>query len=245
MWFSLLAPILFTTPKEIDILSNPILPKLVLLDRDGVINHDVGSPGVLQPSKLDLTPNAARAIGDLRRASCKVALVTNQSCVGKGIIKHSELKYIHETLQSMLIAEDSDAILDKLYVCTSTNDQDDQRMKPNPGMILEALEQFGVNGNECVFVGDTATDMLAALKGGVSKRVLVSTGYGKDLMIGSPFHAKYFSSQMDKSSPLSVTKFHPYKCKSAEDAPKLPQSVLPFFLVKDLSCAVELILCGI
>ncbi len=56
------------------------LPKLVMLDRDGVINEDVGASGVLDCSEFILTPNASHAIGTLKRLGCSVVVITNQSC---------------------------------------------------------------------------------------------------------------------------------------------------------------------
>jgi D-glycero-D-manno-heptose 1,7-bisphosphate phosphatase len=56
------------------------MPKLVLLDRDGVINIDVGAPGVLQISDFCLTPTAGISVGHLKRSGCIVVVVTNQSC---------------------------------------------------------------------------------------------------------------------------------------------------------------------
>ena len=162
----------------------PFLPKLVLLDRDGVVNKDVGSPGVTCVKQLQLIPNAATAIGDLKRSGCNVALITNQSCVGKGLLSEFGLVEIHNLLQDMLCHDDSDAVLDNIYVCTSTKDRNDPRMKPNPGMIIEACNDFQISPENSVFIGDTLTDMQAAFSGGVPTRILVETGYGIGLMNG-------------------------------------------------------------
>lgn len=54
------------------------LPSLVLLDRDGVVNHDVGSLGVVRPDQLQLTPRAGWAIAKLQRAGCRVARARHQ-----------------------------------------------------------------------------------------------------------------------------------------------------------------------
>lgn len=165
----------------------PIIPKLILLDRDGVINEDVGAPGVTSSSQLRLTNNAASAIGNLRRKSCKVALITNQSCVGKGLITKHDLDEIHETLQLMLKNDDNDAIFDGIYQCLSTKEDKDPRMKPKPGMILDAIKDFDIKNNEedsIVFIGDNLTDMQAASAAGVKLKILVSTGYGMEFMGG-------------------------------------------------------------
>ena len=190
----------------------PIFPKLILLDRDGVINEDVGSPGVISPSQLQLTPNAASAIGQLRRKSSQVALVTNQSCVGKGLITKQDLNEIHDELQRKLCKDDKDATWDGLYQCLATKQDNDRRMKPNPGMIFDAMQDFDVKAEECVFVGDTLTDMQAASAAGVRLKILVSTGYGLGLMNGydvqdDPVLIHYMlDSNMDSVTPFVYAK---------------------------------------
>lgn len=170
-------------PKIVD------LPPLVLLDRDGVVNKDVGSPGVISPLQLELTPNAAQAIGSLKRKGCRVVLVTNQSCVGKGLIDEAELHQINDCLQKMLLDEDNDAILDDIYVCTSVNGSCDPRMKPGPGMIQEACRDASVEPIDCVMIGDSLRDLEAAKAGGVGCKILVSTG--ESLYVSACFHLAF------------------------------------------------------
>lgn len=155
-------------------------PALVMLDRDGVINHDVGSPGVVRGDQFRLTPGAARAIGSLKRSGCNVVVVTNQSCVGKGLLSSAGLTEIHDEMERKLLEHDGDAVIDKIYCCTSAGE--DPRKKPNPGMIVEACRDFLVEPADAAFIGDTLTDMQAAKSGGVQRRVLVQTGYGFGLM---------------------------------------------------------------
>lgn len=156
------------------------------------MNEDVGAPGVLRASQLELTPGAAPALGRLRRAGCKVALITNQSCVGKGLITEDYLvNSIHGRLQEMLLDRDQDARFDRIFYCTSLKDSNDHRMKPNPGMIEEAMESFEIDTDttmnsydSVVFIGDALRDMEAAASGGVRTRILVQTGYGREIMGG-------------------------------------------------------------
>lgn len=170
---------------------SPTKPKLVLLDRDGVINEDVGSPGVICKSQFELTPNAGKAIGKLKRTfNCPVVLITNQSCVGKGLLTSSGLEEIHIHMQSLLLQEDSCATIDRIYVCTSVEEWD-IRKKPNPGMITEACIDWGIDIelnsdlDRVIFIGDSLTDMQAARRSGIYNRILVETGYGFDLMGGT------------------------------------------------------------
>jgi D-glycero-D-manno-heptose 1,7-bisphosphate phosphatase len=149
------------------------LPRLILLDRDGVINHDVGAPGVLHPSQLKLTNGAADAISNLRhQMGCRIAIITNQSCVGKGLIdEKNDLSMIHDTLRNMLLQENDNTIIDHIFYCTSLRNSNDYRMKPNPGMIHEACDYFQVESNECVMIGDAIRDLEAAAKAYIPIRI--------------------------------------------------------------------------
>ncbi|KAL7528248.1 hypothetical protein ACHAXR_002346 [Thalassiosira sp. AJA248-18] len=162
---------------------SPLRPKMVMLDRDGVINQDVGSPGVIHKDQFHLTPGAANAIGKLKRSGCLVVIITNQSCVGKGLLGMSDLGSIHDKMEQLLVEGDSCAVIDRIYVCTSV-DENDPRKKPNPGMIIEACHDMQVDPANSVFIGDTLTDLQAAKLGRVPRRVLVETGYGFGLMGG-------------------------------------------------------------
>ena len=206
------------------------IPRLVLLDRDGVVNEDVGAPGVIDPRQLQLTPNAGKSIARLRRRGCHVSLITNQSCVGKGIISERELDDIQNKLWDMLLREDGDAVFGNVYICTSTKEDNDRRMKPGPGMIEEAKHDFEIEENAdeyaCVFIGDTLTDMVAARAGGVGLRVLVETGYGRGLM-----------GRTAGTNPSSITEL------TDEMNADLAQ-VLPFVYAKNFGNAVDWLLGG-
>jgi D-glycero-D-manno-heptose 1,7-bisphosphate phosphatase len=79
----------------------------VLLDRDGVINEDVGSPGVLSVDTFTLIPGAAAAIARLKLAGASVCVVTNQTCVGKGLISEVELSDIHSRMRDLLLEQET------------------------------------------------------------------------------------------------------------------------------------------
>mmetsp|Transcript_50970 Transcript_50970/g.75628 ORF Transcript_50970/g.75628 Transcript_50970/m.75628 type:complete len:250 (-) Transcript_50970:489-1238(-) len=205
------------------------VPRLILLDRDGVINEDVGAPGVVDPNQLRLTSGAGRAIGRLRRRGCQVALITNQSCVGKKLITEAYLMEIHNHLKQLLIEEDIDAMFDRMYICPSRKEDNDPRMKPGSGMVLEALADFEINGEECVFIGDTATDMMAAKAGGVGLRMLTETGYGRGLMGGN------------YGAPISPVRINRIDYASNNDQAVL-NGVVPFVYATNLAGAVEWLL---
>ena len=148
--------------------------RLVLLDRDGVINVD-RPDSVKTLDELVLIPGSAAAIARLNAAGIRVAVVSNQSVVGRGVIPPRQLDVIHERLAEMLAGEG--ARLDALYVCTDPAGAPSQRRKPRPAMLIEALQRFGVQPGQTPMIGDDLRDLEAAHAAGCL-RVLVRTGKG-------------------------------------------------------------------
>ena len=214
--------------------------RLALIDRDGVINVDVGPPGVIDANDLELTEGAGLALGKLRRGGYTTALITNQSCVGKGLITEDDLSKIHQRMQELLLSQDPDAKFDKLFYCTSTRDQNDYRSKPNPGMIEEAMELFG-DGNaktfgSVLFIGDTLTDLQAAASAHVPTRILVETGYGHGIMMGQAASSAEGSvTVVDKHDETKID------LTTISDCTSQP-SIFPFLYAKNFFLSVEWIL---
>jgi D-glycero-D-manno-heptose 1,7-bisphosphate phosphatase len=149
--------------------------KLVLLDRDGVINED-RPDSVKSKEEFSLLPGVISAIKLLNEASIPVAIVTNQAVVGRGILSPEGLKDIHYYLEDLLKAER--AFVNQIYVCSSA-DPEDPRRKPNPGLLLEALVDFKVSAEEAILIGDDLRDLQAAGAIGCP-RILVKTGKGAE-----------------------------------------------------------------
>jgi D-glycero-D-manno-heptose 1,7-bisphosphate phosphatase len=150
---------------------------LVLLDRDGVINHD-RPDSIKNPDEFIMIDGSAKAVARLNAARHQVALVTNQSIIGRGTIDWSMLDRIHEKMTAALAREG--AFIDRIYVCPDAPWEATERRKPGPGMLREALSDFSASAAQTPFVGDSITDMQAALKAGCP-RILVRTGKGADV----------------------------------------------------------------
>ena len=148
--------------------------KLVLLDRDGVLNEDLPE-GVHSPEQLRMLPGAAEAVALLCQAGFRTALVSNQSVVGRGIISMETLRTIHNKLARALAA--AGGRLDAVYYCTDAPKHATHRRKPAPGMIEEALHAFKAQAATTPMVGDALRDMQAAYAAGCP-RYLVRTGKG-------------------------------------------------------------------
>ena len=150
-------------------------PKLVLLDRDGVLNED-SDAYIKSPAELHVYARAPDAVARLTLAGIKVAVVSNQSVVGRALIPLADLDTIHAALTERLGSRG--AVIDALLFAPDHPDRPTERRKPGPGMLLEAMARFGIAAADSVMVGDQPTDAEAARRAGVPF-ILVRTGKGR------------------------------------------------------------------
>lgn len=148
--------------------------KLILLDRDGVINED-REDSVKSPEEFVLLPGVLAAIQLLNKASIPIAIITNQAVVGRGQLSLEGLNAIHQDFQERL--QKQGAYVDRIYTCTSADPHHFHR-KPNPGLLIDALNDFQVQPHEAVFIGDALRDLEAA-SAIQCHRILVRTGKGR------------------------------------------------------------------
>ncbi|MDO8684060.1 MAG: HAD-IIIA family hydrolase [Armatimonadota bacterium] len=161
----------------------------VFLDRDGTLIEEVGRHGVTAAGEVRLIPNVANAVCRLNDAGIRVVLVTNQPVIAKGFVSEAQLKYIHNTLETLLGR--SGAFLDRIYWCPHHPEggHPGERVelkvpctcrKPNIGLISQAAKDLNVDLANSWMIGDTTTDMQTGKNAGL-RSILVSTGYaGRD-----------------------------------------------------------------
>ena len=149
--------------------------KLVILDRDGTINHDsdnfVKSLEEWQPIEGSL-----EAIARLTQADYRIAVATNQSGIARGLFDTSTLIAIHNNLQRAVTQVGGR--IDAFFFCPHAADSACECRKPKPGMLLEIASRFNVSLGSVYMVGDALRDLEAAAAAG-AKPVLVLTGKGK------------------------------------------------------------------
>ncbi|MCG8492367.1 MAG: HAD-IIIA family hydrolase [Sneathiellales bacterium] len=147
---------------------------LVLLDRDGVINED-RPDFVKSPEEFVFLKGAVEAIARLKSAQHLIAIVTNQSCIGRGIITEERLASIHQKLCTELAKHQCS--IDHIYVAPDAPWNATEMRKPGAGMIKAALSKFRHSPENTVLVGDAKRDLQAAAAAGCH-RILVQTGKG-------------------------------------------------------------------
>lgn len=147
----------------------------MFLDRDGTLNVEVNYLHRIED--LVLVAGAARAISALNRAGWLVIVVTNQAGIARGYYDETALHTLHEHLTQALAAQD--ARIDAIYYCPHHPDFSGtcECRKPQPGMLLQAAAEHGIDLTRSWLVGDTGGDIGAGRAAGC-RTVLVRSGYG-------------------------------------------------------------------
>ena len=148
--------------------------KLIILDRDGVINHD-SEAYIKSADEWRPLPGSLEAIARLSHAGYRIAVATNQAGVARGLFDLATLGAIHAKMHQAVV--DAGGRIDAIFFCPHGPDSDCNCRKPKPGMALEIIRRFQANAAETLLVGDTMRDLQAGLDAGC-KPVLVRTGHG-------------------------------------------------------------------
>ncbi|ATX81354.1 D-alpha,beta-D-heptose 1,7-bisphosphate phosphatase [Mariprofundus ferrinatatus] len=151
-------------------------PKAVLLDRDGVINFD--SPDyILTPDQWLPVPGSLEAIARLHAAGIRIAIVSNQSALGRGMVDRDTFNAIHGKM--MLAIEQAGGFISHVAYCPHGPDDCCSCRKPLPGMVFESLAALGIpdSPEQALFIGDSVRDVQAAFAARVPA-MLVQSGYG-------------------------------------------------------------------
>lgn len=150
----------------------------VILDRDGVLNReDAGGGWIRDPREWLWESGALDGLVLLTRAGLHISVVTNQSCIGRGLAAPEEIARVHDHMRRE--AEASGARIDGVFVCPHAPEEGCGCRKPRPGLVRQAIEASGVPAAETVLIGDAVRDLEAGRQGGV-RVVLVRTGKGAE-----------------------------------------------------------------
>lgn len=152
--------------------------KLIVLDRDGVINKD--SPNYIKsPKEWVAIPKSLEAIAKLKHANFKIAVATNQSGLARNYFSNETLDKIHQKMVEQI--ERTGGKLDTIFFCPhGPNDNCDCR-KPKPGLLLQAARKFHVDPAKMVMIGDSFRDIQAAINCGADSIFIKSNEKPNDL----------------------------------------------------------------
>lgn len=154
---------------------NAVITRLVILDRDGVINRE-STEFVKSAAEWRPLDGSMEALGVLTRAGFTVAVATNQSGIARGLVDRGALRAMHRKLRRL--ASQHDGRVDRVVYCPHGPDDDCDCRKPQPGLLLQLAQHYDVNLAGVPFVGDSLRDLDAAVAAG-AKPVLVLTGNGQ------------------------------------------------------------------
>jgi D-glycero-D-manno-heptose 1,7-bisphosphate phosphatase len=148
--------------------------KLVILDRDGVINHDSDSY-IKSPDEWRPIAGSLEAIARLNHAGFNVVLATNQSGVGRGLFEVSTLNAIHDRMHRALAQ--IGGRIDAIFFCPHAADAGCNCRKPRSGLLEEIARRLNVDLKGVPSIGDALRDLQASAAVGAAP-ILVLTGKG-------------------------------------------------------------------
>ena len=149
--------------------------KLVILDRDGVINHD-SDEFIKAPDEWRPIPGSLDAIARLTQSGWRVLVATNQSGIGRGLLDMASLNAIHAKMHRAV--NPAGGRIEAVFYCPDTDESHSPCRKPNPGMFHAIAERFNVALDAAPCVGDSLRDLQAAVAVG-GQPILVLTGKGR------------------------------------------------------------------
>jgi histidinol-phosphate phosphatase family protein len=139
-------------------------PGAVLLDRDGTLVTDVPYNG--DPSLVRVMPGSRAALDRLRSAGLPVAVITNQSAIGRGLVTGAQVAAVNRAIEELI------GPIDPWLVCPHDPSARCSCRKPEPGLVLAAARRLGLDPSACLVIGDTEGDVLAARAAG-ARAILV------------------------------------------------------------------------
>ncbi len=147
------------------------IPKLIILGRDGILN-EFREDHIKAPEEWVAVPGALEAVSRLNHAGWHVAVATNQSGIGRGMIDMAAVNAVHAHMMRSL--QGFGGRIDAVFFCPHTPQDGCDCRKPLPGMALDIGRRYGVDLREVPMVGDTLRDLQAAQAAGCEPHLIRS-----------------------------------------------------------------------
>jgi len=153
--------------------------KIIILDRDGVINED-SDAYIKSPEEWNAIPGSLEAIVKLNKAGYKIIVISNQSGIARGYFSEKTLELIHDKMNQELAK--IGGLVDHIYYCPHHPDDNCECRKPKTKNLLEVLNKYRLHPKDVLMIGDSWVDMKLAENVGCDF-VLVKTGKGQKTYI--------------------------------------------------------------
>lgn len=173
--------------------------RLIILDRDGVINED-SDAYIKSPDEWRAIPGSLEAIAQLCKHQYHIAIATNQSGLGRGYFNMQTLKAIHEKMLKQL--QTHAGHIDFIAFCPHIPEDDCNCRKPKPGLFHQIEKHFSQPLTHVPVIGDSLGDCQAANSVGATP-ILVKTGKGQRTLTNNPNLAKEIKVYDDLSSAVT------------------------------------------
>jgi histidinol-phosphate phosphatase family protein len=174
-------------------LARPALPAAVLLDRDGTLVDDV--PYNSEPEHVVPVADARRALERLRSARIRLAVVSNQSGIARGLVTRQQVDAVNRRVEEFV------GPIGPWLICPHGPDEGCECRKPSPGLIVQAARALGVEPEDCVLIGDIGSDVEAAEAPG-ARAILVPNGKTRPEEVAA---ASQVASSLDRAVDLVLS----------------------------------------
>lgn len=162
--------------REAGLVTGTRMRRFVLLDRDGTIN--VEREYLADPAGVALLPNAAEGLARMKSFGLGLAVISNQSGIGRGYFSLDDVAAVNRRLMQLLAA--SGVVLDGIFVCPHAPDAGCACRKPAPGLVRDAARALRFDPAQAFLIGDKTIDIATGMNVGATT-LLVRTGYGRDV----------------------------------------------------------------
>ncbi len=150
------------------------MERFVLVDRDGVINRRIVGGYVTAWEDFQFLPGVLEGLALLARHHIQTLVISNQACIGKGILAPAALENITRLFVRQI--EDHGGRIGGVYYCPHRPEDACECRKPKPGLILQAQREFGFSLTEAYVIGDSLTDVAAAEAAGCPALLIAEDG---------------------------------------------------------------------
>lgn len=134
--------------------------RLVLIDRDGVINRD-SDEYIKSVAEWQPLAGSLEALRDLTAAGFRIVVITNQSGIGRGLFSERTLDEIHAAMRAAV--EAAGGRIDGIFYCPHVPEAGCSCRKPAPGLLIDAARKFDISLDGVAFIGDKESDAEAAI----------------------------------------------------------------------------------
>lgn len=138
--------------------------RVVFVDRDGVLNRLFDGDYVRCWDEFEFLPRVTEALQRLHAEGIPVVVITNQSCINRGVVPAADIEKIHARMCRAV--ERAGGRIEAIYCCPHRPDESCDCRKPEPGLLQRAISEMGVDPAHSFLIGDSASDVLAGRRAG-------------------------------------------------------------------------------